>query len=193
MNRKTLAAAFVLLAGPALAEEISYNFIEIGYQRITIDNVLGDQDIDGDGFEIAAAVELGEHWFLAADYSQGSFDYGIDLDQALVGAGFHVGMTPATDFYAALSYVRVESAISGFGSDDEDGYGITAGVRGLVTERFELQADITYIDFGDDGDVTAYGVSGTYNFTPRFAGAINIEVEDEAKGYGVGLRYYFGT
>ena len=63
MIRKSLGLALLLLAGPGLAEGVSYNFIELGYERVEFDDI----DLDGDGFGLGGSVELGEYVFLLVD------------------------------------------------------------------------------------------------------------------------------
>lgn len=188
MIRKSLGLALLMLVGPAWAEGPSYNFIELGYQHVEFDDI----DLGGDGFELGGSVELGEYAFLLVDYSQTSFDEGIDYDQLAIGAGFYVGMSERTDLYVGLLYVAAEASVGG-GSADEDGFGATMGIRSMLTDRFELQGDVTYVDLGDGIDGTSVGVIGRYSFTPNFAGTLNVEFEEDTNSYGVGLRYYFGT
>jgi hypothetical protein len=187
MIRKSLGLVLLLLAGPALAQGVSYNFIELGYERSEFDDI----DLDGDGFGLGGSVEIGEYVFLLVDYSQISFDEGIDYDQLAVGAGYHVGMSARTDLYVGLLYVAAEASV-GNDSADENGFGATMGIRGLLTDKFELQGDVTYIDLGDGIDGTSVGVMGRYSFTPVFAGTLNIGFDEDATNYGVGVRFYFG-
>ena len=54
MFRKLLGLSMALLAFPAFAGDISYNYIELGYQKIDFDEELSPGvSIDGDGFGIA--------------------------------------------------------------------------------------------------------------------------------------------
>jgi hypothetical protein len=187
--RKGLGIVLLLLAGPVLAEGISYNFVQLGYQRVELDDI----NLDGDGFEIGGSVELNEYLFVLVDYSQAGFDFDIDLDQLQVGVGYHVGMSPTTDLIAVLSYVQAEASLGGLGSEDQDGFGVTLGARGAVTEKFELQGDVSYVDLGNGVDGTTFEIGGIYSFTEALAGTLKFDFEEDATVYAVGLRYYFGT
>src|SRR3712207_8138301 len=46
------------------------------------------------------------------------------------------------DLIGRLSYVKAELDAPGPGNFDDDGYGLEAGLRGLVGERFELGGSI---------------------------------------------------
>ena len=76
---------------------------------------------------------------------------------------------------------------------DEDGYGATVGIRGLVSDNFELSGSIGYVDLGDAGDGTAFGAEALYSFTENFALGFNVSVDDDVTMYGVGARFYFGN
>lgn len=192
MLRKLYGLTLLMLAAPALAADISYNYIEAGYQEIEIDGgFVGGADIDGDGYGLGVSFELNENWFIAASYAKADFDFGVDLDQLSVGAGYHVPISENADFYGALSFVRAEASASGFGSVDDDGYSATIGLRGMIGERFELNGSLAYVDFGDGGDTTAFGAGALYSFTDAVAAGFSIETDDDVTAYGLGLRIYF--
>lgn len=192
MLRKFFGLTLLLLGAPAMAADISYNFIEAGYQEIDIDTgFLGGGDIDGDGYAVGGSFELNENWFIAASYAKADFDFGVDLDQLSVGAGYHVPISDNADFYGALSFVRAEVSASGFGSEDEDGYAATIGLRGMVGERFELNGSLSHIDYGSGGDTTAFGAGALYNFTDMLAAGFSVGIDDDVTTYGIGIRVYF--
>lgn len=191
MYRKLIGLSLSLLAFPAFADDISYNYIEFGYQKIEIDSDVIGLSVDGDGFGIGGSFEIGESWFVAVDYAQADFDFGIDLDQIAAGVGWYTTMSNNSDFYALVQYVQAEVSVSGFGSADEDGFGAEIGVRGMVTDMMELGGSIGYVDLGDAGDGTSFGAHLLYNFTPNFAAGLFLDIEDDVTGYGAGVRFYW--
>lgn len=193
MLRKTSILGLLLFAMPVFAADISYNYVEAGYQKIDIDDDLsGGFDTDGDGFGIAGSFELNENWFMNASYSDASFDFGIDLTQLSIGGGYHAPLTDSSDFFATLSWVRAEVSADGFGSADEDGYAAEIGVRGMIGERVELNGSIGYVDLGDGGDGTSFGAGVLYNFTDTVAAGFSLDLDEDVTAYGIGLRMYFG-
>ena len=102
-------------------------------------------------------------------------------------------MSQNADFFATLSYVSAEVSASGFGSADEDGFGVSIGLRGMVAEQVELAGSIGYVDLGDAGDGTSIGASAYYNFTEAFALGLFLETDDDVTGYGLSGRFYFGN
>lgn len=191
MFRQLFGLSVALLALPAFAGDISYNYVEFGYQKIDIDDIVPGVDIDGDGFGIGGSFEVGESWFVAAGYSQADLDFGVDLDQLGIGVGWYTTMSNNTDFYALVQYVEAEVSVSGFGSADEDGFGAAIGVRGMVTDNVEIGGSIGYIDLGDAGDGTSFGAHVLYNFTENFAAGLLLDIEEDATSYGAGVRFYW--
>jgi hypothetical protein len=193
MFRKILGITLFVFATPAFAGDLSYNFVDVGYQRVELDGDGAGFSVDGDGFGISGSFEVGDSWFIGAGYGQTGFDYGIDLDQLSVGVGYHAGISDRADVFALLSYVRAEASLSGFGSESDDGIGVAVGIRGFVSDSIELAGTISYVDLGDGGDGTSVGGEALYYFTERFALGLNIEVEEDAMAYGLGARFYFGN
>jgi hypothetical protein len=192
MIRKFCGLTLLVLAAPTMAADISYNFVEAGYQEIDIDGgFVGGLDIDGDGYGVGGSFELNENWFIAASYAKAEFDFGVDLDQFSLGAGYHVPISDNADFYGMFSYVNAEASASGFGSVDDDGYEAKIGLRGMIGERFELNGSLAYVDLGDGGDTTAFGAGALYNFSDVLAAGFSIDIDDDVTAYGIGIRVYF--
>ena len=192
MLRKVYGLTLLLFTTPAFTADISYNFVEAGYQEIDIDGGLfGGLDIDGDGYGVGGSFELNENWFVAASYSSADFDFGVDVDELMLGTGYHVAISDNADFYGMFSYLTAEASTDGFGSVDEDGYAATIGLRGMIGDRFELNGSLAYVDFGNGGDTTAFGAGALYNFSDVFAAGLSIDVDDDVTAYGIGFRVYF--
>ena len=187
--KKFLGIVLVLFAVPAFAADLNYNYLELGYQRIDLDDDLAN--VDGDGFGIAGSFEVGDNWFVGASYAQASFDFGIDLDQLGIGLGYHTSISNNTDFYGSLQWVRAEVSADGFGSADEDGFGATIGLRGMVGDKVELSGHVGYVDFGDGSDGTAVGAGLLYNLTDNVGLGIFVDVEEDVTSYGAGVRFYW--
>ena len=67
--------ALMLSSAVALADNgISYSYIQASYQEVDFDGP------DGDGYAVGASVEIGDAWFVFADYAASEFDFGADLD-----------------------------------------------------------------------------------------------------------------
>jgi hypothetical protein len=185
-------AAVALVAGSAVAAEgPRYTYGEIGYERVDFDNFSDDADVGSIGGSLAMTDNL----YLIAAYSYGKIDNsGIDveLDNFDAGIGFHFPLADRVDFIAEAAYAWAKVDVDGFGSEDDDGVALRAGVRAMLTPEFELNGGGTYVDISGD-DQTAGYVGVVYNFTPMVAVTGNITVGDDATSYGIGLRMYFDT
>lgn len=193
MLKQLLGVMLALSVSPAFAGGLSYNFVELGYQNAELDGDFAGISVDGDGYGISGSFEVGESWFIVASYGTLDFDFGVDLDQLSIGGGFYMDVSDRADFYATLSYIQAEVSASGFGSADEDGYGVTVGMRGMVTDKVELNGSLSYSDLGDGADGTAFGAGALYSFTDTFALGVGLETDDDVTIYGIGARFYFGN
>ena len=101
----------------------------------------------------------------------------------------HFPLSGTIDFIVDASYVWTEVDANGFDAQDDDGYGMRAGLRAMLTPQFELNGGGTYVDVVDDD--TALYVGGVYNFTDILAISGDVSVGDNATAYGVGMHLYF--
>ena len=190
MMRSILCGLLLAVSTTAFADDLNYNFLTLGYDRVDLDDDLGF-DVDGDSWNIGGSFEVGESWFLFAGYGMGDFDFGIDLDQWSAGGGYHLPMADNVDFVATLSYQRADISAGSLSLDD-DGFGASVGIRAMVSERVELNGTVSYVDFGDFGDDTSLGGSAWLNLTEQFALGLGVSFSDDATAYGLGGRLYFG-
>ena len=190
MSRLIIAVIAVFLAVPAMAEQPSFNYIQAGYQEVNLD-AGGGFDVDGDGFGLGGSVEFADSFFGFVSYSDIGFDFSVDLTQIQVGLGWQMPLGENTSFFATAAYVEAEVSATGFGSEDESGYGLGIGIRSNVSELIELFAGINHVDFGD-GDSTGFGGGIFFNITEAFALGLSASTDDDVTSWGANVRYYFG-
>ena len=188
MIKMLMGATLALLAIPAFAGDLRYTYLEVGYQDIELD----DFNVDGDGFGLRGSFALTENWFMVVGYQAADFDFGADFDHAYLGAGYRTPINDRVDLFGSVSYLTADVSADGFNSIDEDGFGLTVGVRGLVTDQFELAGSFGYSDLGDGVDGTAISAGALYSFTDVFALGIEIELDEDLTAFGIGARLYFG-
>lgn len=194
MKIKFLAiATAALFSTSSMAQSPSWDLIEVGYAKGDIDDI---SEVSPSGFAISGSKLLGEDVFIAASYSVLSDDFegvDLDLDQASVGLGYRLGISETTDAYVTVSYEYIEVSASGGGesaSADDNGYGIGIGVRSRLTENFEVDGSIGYIDIADESE-TAIGASGYYYFSDALAVGAHYSTSADVSVYGVSLRFSF--
>ncbi|MED5426092.1 MAG: outer membrane beta-barrel protein, partial [Pseudomonadota bacterium] len=169
MKRTILASIFGALSLNTFAASPSYDFVKAGYVQADIEDA---GDFEPSGFQIQGFKSLNENVYLTGRYGQLGEDVSgvdIDLDYASAGVGYRYGLTQNTDFFGEVTYeyVNIDVELDSISGEDDNGYGITAGIRSMLSEQFELRGAIRYIDIEDDE--TAFEIGADYFFTPQFS------------------------
>ena len=151
-------------------------------------------DFEPSGFQIQGFKSLNENVYLTGRYGQLGEDVSgvdIDLDYASAGVGYRYGLTQNTDFFGEVTYeyVNIDVELDSISGEDDNGYGITAGIRSMLSEQFELRGAIRYIDIEDDE--TAFEIGADYFFTPQFSFGATYVIADDIDLLGVSARYTF--
>lgn len=189
MKKLFAGALLVVMSTPALAEQPSYDFFELTWQHVELDDSF--IDIDGDGFGLSGSVEIAENWHIIAGYSDLGLSFGADLTEFAIGAGFHTAISDNTSVYADLAWINIDVDTGTFGSADDSGVGAAVGIRSFVTDSVELQGSLSYVDLGDGLDGTSFGAGAWYHFTDAFALGVIADFEDDASAWGVSGRFFF--
>jgi hypothetical protein len=157
--KKQLAAALVLALLPFAASARdslgSYNYIEGGFKRLSIDSDVVD-NFDFDGAYVRASKELTDNLSLHGGLAWiQSSDLPVDVDalEAEIGLGYRYNFADNVDFIADATFQRQE-----FDNDIEkdvvNNTRIGVGVRGALSNSFEGWVKANYVDGGlYDGDV----------------------------------------
>lgn len=190
MLRYALIGVLMLSSAAAMADGPSYSYIQAAYEEVDVD-FGGGIDADGDGFSIGGSVPVGDSWFIFAGYGSSDLESVIDLTVLTIGAGWHTSIAPNTDFFAALGFADGEVDVSGFGSEDDSGYSIEAGIRSMMSNELELYGSISQIDFDGFGDGTTLNAGLWYTVSGNLALGLGASFEDDITSYGVGVRLYF--
>ena len=191
--RALSCAAFLL---PALGEaqeaarpqsaQFNYTYAEISYDELDFD--LGPVDVDGDGLTLSGSFEINDDWHVYAAYGSHDLDFGIDLDTWTLGAGYVFPLKDDVDIYGRVLYID-QSADAGPASADDDGLGLQARIRARLTDQFELEGGILYVDVADSD--TSLQASARYNFTENFSAGISLAFAGDTDGISVNARYSF--
>ncbi|MGQ0385290.1 MAG: outer membrane beta-barrel protein [Gammaproteobacteria bacterium] len=187
---KTLIGSLMLAALPLAAQAdnhgMSYSYIDAGYNEMDLDSVAS-----GDGVGVRGSVGFAENFFAFADYGMFDFSGGADVDAYQIGLGGRLGVSDKVDLVGRVGYTKLDLS-AGALSADEDGYLVSAGVRGELADGFELEGSVIYRDFGgSSGDDTAFAVGGRYFFTDNFAVTADFESGDDIEIIFAGVRFSF--
>ena len=199
------AAAALLLGGQALAEGMSYNYVQV--------DVIGSQlrgsgdHTNGSGFGAHGSVGFGQSAIGFFDvgttkYSESGAD--LKFTPVSLGLGAHVPLSDMTDFVGTASYERVKAkaSLAGFGSasDSYSGWGLGAGLRGLAGEKFDWTATLKYRHVSTLKSIFGLTVGGHYYFTPQLALGLDLTTQKYDKSVldvkenmaALSFRYDFG-
>ena len=189
MLRSSLLFVLLAFSANASAQEFDYSWLSFGYGQTELDDI----DVDGDGFGIGGSLAIAENFHIFAGYSQSSFDFDVDGTEWGAGIGYNTPLSDVVDFVATLSYEYVEVDAPGLPSSiDDNGFGLGVGLRWWATPKFEVDAGIQDVDLSDSGDDTGFVLGGWYYFTPAFSLGLSGSFTDDATGYSLAGRFFFG-
>ncbi|HEY0975385.1 MAG TPA: outer membrane beta-barrel protein [Solimonas sp.] len=183
---KIAVAALVALPLSAFAQGLSYNYVEAGY-------VTGDADgTDFDGFRVKISGKIADSFYLFGSYGSLETDTSpaLESDTITAGLGWRHALGANTDFTAEAAFVKADVELSGFGSDDDTGYGLGVGVRHLLSPQFELAGNVDYVDVFDD-DNTSFTAAALYHFTPALSLGVSYTTDDDTDAWTFGGRFNF--
>lgn len=189
MLRSCVIAVLLPLSAAATAEGLDYSFIQASYTQVEFD----DFDVDGDGFGIGGSFAVADRFAIFAGYATGDFDFDVETTDIEVGGMFHTPLSESVDFVSSLSYVSAEVEAPGFGSVDDDGFGLGVGLRALASPKLELNGGVSYVDLNDSGDDTTFGAGVRYHFTEAFSAGLAGNWGDDVSSYGISGRVSFGN
>ena len=197
MKKVVLVSALLLSIGSIqAAESVRWDSASLSYQSVDIEGKLT-------GFGVSGTKLIGEDFFIAGSYSSVSDDadfFGskveLDFNTLSVGLGYRHAISNKTDLFGIVSYQDMESKFSWQGeqgesfSESENGYGLEAGIRSLVTENIELSGSLTYVDI-IDGSETGLNVSAMYHFTNQFSAGVGYGKSDDVDTLSLSAVLFF--
>jgi len=172
--RSAAFAAAALTAASAFAGESEgprYTYVELGYERVNPDHI--DDDLNAGSVNGSLAVT--DHVHLFAGYSYGEVDTAgttLDVQSAEGGAGLNFPLTKKVDVVADAAYLWSKVHADRFGSADDNGYGLSLGLRAMVTPKLELNGGASFSD--TSGTEWSGYVGGAYSFTRVFAVTVDV-------------------
>lgn len=186
-----LAAGLIAFASPAQATDLNYDYVEVGYSHVDFD----DFGPDLKSVIIGGSVLVSPDLYFFGRYLDGETDRfaggRIAATNFTLGAGYRLPITRQTDlnFAGAFERARVRGRGAFTGSDTDNGYSLSAGVRHLVAPEFELRGDVTYIDI--DGDDTVLTLGGQWHVSELVAVGFDYFLGSDAEGFEGRVRFKF--
>jgi hypothetical protein len=202
MRKHLILSAVVALTtgGQALAGDISYNYVQADLQvsRISDDDDNYDEHENGVGGGVHASAELGSHLLGLLDISTTEYDFGVDVryTYTTLGLGVHAPISSAVDFVSAASFEHAKVKVPSFGGDSVNGWGLSAGVRGIAG-NVQWNSGLKYRSI-DSVDILGVAAGVRYYFRLHLAAGIDFSAHRFEGGTietftAVNLRYDFGS
>lgn len=201
MNKDVLKIiAITALAAPAgaLADAPDWKYVEGSYLSSEFDEDLLS-DIEPDGFGIKGSWLFEENWFVQGTYEDqddnvnvpGFGGVDVEFSNFNIGGGYRHSLQENTDIYGRLSFESWDIEVDNFDEDDQ-GYSAAAGIRSVVWEGLELNAEVGYIDVGDFFDGEGFwSVGGIYNLPMGLGFGVSYGEIDELETWRGTVRYSF--
>lgn len=177
-----LSAAALLLPAAAMAENLSYNYLEGG---LAFYPDFDSQDYIG--LDTRGSVALHENIFAFGGLKFLNDD--VDLTAMHVGGGARHGLDARTDIWGGLTMEYQEFDRDRGGDVDDTGLGFRAGLRHQLTNDLEVGAGGRVVT----GDLDYIGFTGTarYAIEPDFKLFAELDVYDGEPGILGGATFEF--
>ena len=155
------------------AADFKYNYVEGTYESIDLDGT------DANVALLAGSYDITPNLNVIGEYATGNIDNpsgGSDLDyqEAAIGLGYHTQIAPKTDFTANVKVVNQDTDLAG----DDTGYSAGIGLRHMLVDKIEVDADIDYIDVNNDED-TRLKVGARYYINDTISAGVGYSTSDK--------------
>ncbi|TQV74047.1 outer membrane beta-barrel protein [Aliikangiella marina] len=191
-SKMCIALAATLLSLNAAAETPTFNYVKVGFTEQDPEYI----GVEQSGFEVAGAYDLDKEYYIAGKYISTSDD-NLDSVRGTIGVGYKMDLTDDTLMFFQIDYAAIEFDQTNAGTFDESGFQVGLGFRSYVSDSFEVNGVINYLDAGkvDDtfGDFnqTFIQLGGEYYMNDEFSIYADYEYDSDASRYAVGVKYSF--
>jgi hypothetical protein len=182
--------ALMLAASSTSATELSYDYIGMEFLSI-------NSEIDGKSTALFGSKELGEHFYLNAEYKKSIFDpEGIAPKTEIlipsIGFGGHLSLGRDIDVFGHLLYVKADAETASVESDD-DAVGAEIGLRHSISDLIELSVGSAHLSFSDSDESETTTTVGIRFFSQEGAsiGLIYESGEENTDSIGISFRSDF--
>jgi hypothetical protein len=179
-------SALAAPAARAAGAEVNWKYVEAGYLNVNVD----DLDESGDNYFVGAAFNLGKHFHIIGQYTNGELAPDFDFTQTRLGFGWHGLLGDRADVVGEAYWLQEKNDAPGASSETDDGYRLTAGVRFVPIKLFEMDGFVHYNDIADESD-TSWEARGILNIWRLGFGA-SYEKFDESDQWNGFVRFNFG-
>lgn len=198
-----IAAALIIgsTALPAAAQDAPdprYTYLGAGYEWTDVKYAIKSPADSFDGYKLEGSLGILDWLHLYGEYFDGDFDFqNSDATGFHAGVGFNFNFAGSWDIVGRAAFVDVEvEGLNPNGTNfslDDDGYALEGMLRGMVSDRTEINFGYIYTDLDESGnsnsDVTVGINFDVTNFATLKARGI---VFGNDTGLEFGVRFYVG-
>lgn len=174
------ATATAQTAAQAPRNDLSYSFAELRYVDVDSNG--------GDGFRLGGSFELQGPWIVVGALTALDFNNNVDATLFEIGGGYVWKYSDDFDLVSTARLVRADVDTAGGGSDD-NGFALSAGVRGFIAPRFEVRGSVNHINL--DNNDTFLQIAGDYYFTNRVSAGVSLDFGGDSDNFTLGARWFF--
>ena len=174
------ATAAAQTAEQAPYNDLSYNFAELRYVDV--------DDSDGDGFRLGGSFAVDDNWIIVGSYTSLDFSNNVDGTLLEVGGGYVWHYSDDFDLVSKATLIRAD-VDTPFGDADDNGFALSAGLRGFVAPRFELRGFVNHINLANNDSFLQ--VAGDYYFTDQVSAGVSLDFGGDSDNFTLGARWYF--
>ena len=188
MNKNILTGVILcVLPSATLADNPSFDYIELGYTNWNVD---GLENVGG--IDVRTNYRISDSFYAAGDHAA-FLEKAFDTDITSLGFGYILDFSSNSSFFAEASYALFHVD----GGFDHEGYKLTSGVRSMFTDNLELKAAIERFDLFDDntdGDslkLTSLVLGAAYKIPDSMTVYFEYKIDHNVNRLGIGARFHF--
>jgi opacity protein-like surface antigen len=190
-----LSLASVLVAPvTGFSAPLGYDYAQLGFGYDFASAF--DKKPRGAGFDLGGAVSIQDNFFVSGEYSDINLSKGVaNLKRGSLGAGYDNKISDSTLAYGEISYQNLEV------KKNEIGFGLEGGLRYAVSDDFEANGGIEFIDVEKSRRQNGMNFEGqpglklgaSYNVAPAVAVVGGYEYLKDDSSLRLSLRYSFDS
>ena len=198
MAAALLIYALSLVAAAQDVPDLRYTYLGAGYEWTDVKYAVKAPEDSIDGYKIEGSLGILDWLHVYGEYFDGDFSFNnSDATGFHAGVGFNFGIVGPWDLVARAAIVDVEiEGIGPTGSSfllDDDGYTLEGMLRGMVSDRTEINVGYVYTDLDESGngnrDVT---IGLNFDVTDYATLKARGIVFGSDTGVELGVRFYIG-
>ena len=184
MKRQLLAlAALSVMPFAASAAELSYSYVEAGYNLVDVDPRI-------EGGALNGSFAITENFSVFGGYALGDIhNTGISVERARVGGGYNLGVFGNTDLVVRAGYQRTDTDLAS--SEALDGYFAEVGLRGQLNPNFEGYILAGYDKFESVRGEHYVRVGFQANINQNWGIVVDAKKPDSYAEFFIGPRFSF--